>query len=333
MRLPSSWFLVVLQLPGLVALADPKPMAPPVPPSCRVLNDSDHAVKLYDGIEIGSWRMFSGTQKINDGKQTFDLTCDAQDHVMKLVGTQGALSVEPLPMWFRTAGNWDGTVWVAAKKGAKVEVDGKPVKLAKTEITNVPLDARARLLGSDLATIHDQSSRGDRWSIPVDVAMTAGTETGTVTIRTEPYRAVNQLLRELGAAETKPVAWAAPPDKAGPAAILGCESSRATQLPSYDLVRSPAKLIDLSLVAVCHRKVVTVEKCPPSTDEFAHGEQVERKRIDGAIKLLEAKTGKIVATTTLTGSDPAACRDSAMKAIVGDPPTKREIALWIDTIQ
>lgn len=311
--------------------AGPAP-APPKPlPECRVVNNADHTVKLYDGITVGSWRLFQGTQTIVDGAQTLALVCDAEDHVMKLVGTAGALRVEPLPSWFAAYDDGVGTFWVEAKKGAKVEVEGKAVKLERTGPTRVPFDIRARLLASDLATIFDAPTQ--TWSILVAVKMTLGKDSAEAMIRAEPSAGLRALVSELAGAGNKPVAWAAPPDLTGPVVIVGCERKPRSRAPSFELMRSPARLTDISLVATCEWKYVKLETCPkPQADKYWHGDAVARERLDGVVTVLEARTGKVVATTTLTGAAPAACHDAAVETIVGQPPSVGAIESWLETI-
>ncbi|HSN29759.1 MAG TPA: hypothetical protein VLT45_25905 [Kofleriaceae bacterium] len=321
----------MLQLAALPSNAGPAPAPPKSLPECRVINNADHTVKLYDGLTVGEWRRFQGTQTIVDGAQTLALVCDAEGRVMKLVGTTGALGVEPLPIWFAAWDDGVGTFWVEAKKGTKVEVDGNAVELGRRGLATVSIDLRARLLASDLATIFDAPTQ--TWSILVAVKMTLGKETAEAMIRTEPHAAVRALLSELAAAGNKPVSWAGPPDPTGPAMIVGCERTTRSRVPRFDVVRSPARLTDISLVASCARTFVKLETCPkPQGEKYWHGDAVARGRLDGVITVVEARTGKVVATTTLPGGDPAACHDAAVETIAGAAPSVSAIESWLRTI-
>lgn len=60
---------------------------------------------------------------------------------------------------------------------------------------------------------------------------------------------------------------------------------------------------------------------------------VGRARVDGKVTLVETKTGKVVATTTLKGGTPGACRNVATTAILGSVPSTSEILDWMDTIK
>jgi hypothetical protein len=331
--IPST--IVVLAAICGVARADGKPQPAPARIDCFVHNNTDHGVRLYHyTLAVGKSGIVMGQYTLEDRDQRLELACDTRDTHLKLVGTAGAVTVERLPSWFVAYGD-DGAVRVTARKpGAAVEVDGTRVNLSRGEAVQ-PIDVRAKLLSGDPAVL---SSGDNSWRALLEVKASAGDERASIVVAVDLMKAMRELLGELGHAGTAPVAWASPPDRAGPAIVFGCTDVRRrgpVVAPSdYELARSPRSLSALTLVASCRTAPVVVETCPLSKDPyFKSSDRAERVRVDGQVTLVEAKTGKVVATKTLTGDEPAPCRDTAIGGIYGDPPSKRAIAHWLDSVR
>ena len=66
---------------------------------------------------------------------------------------------------------------------------------------------------------------------------------------------------------------------------------------------------------------------------MANDPMIDRYRIDAKVTLVEPKTSKVVASTTLKGGEPAKCHDSAAGSIVGDAPSKGAILDWMRTVK
>ena len=328
-----TWSLAVCALAAVpAAYADGQP--PPVPQriDCYVYNNTDHEIGLYDGLRVGYGRPSLGTQTLTDGTQKLEISCTTPDEHLKLIGTRGAVTIERLPSWFQAHGV-DGELRITAtKKGAVVELDGKPVKLVKG-VANQPIDARAKLLAGDPDAMFDPKPYRRSWSILTEVKATAGTETVTLIVAVELNSAVRTVIEDLHRADKAPVVWAVSTDHAGPAIVFGC-ARLAYRVRDYDIVRSPRALTELSLVAICEPARVKIDTCPTSKDKFAADEPlIDRDRIDAKVTLVEAKTSKVVASTTLRGGEPAKCRDSAAETIVGDVPSKGAILDWMNTVK
>ncbi len=329
--------LLVLATIGRAANAD-----------CILHNNSDHDVHL------GAWRLEVGKAKsvaphdtFEDNGQKLEIECDTPGSHVKLVGTTGALTLERLPTWFVAFPTYRSVHITARKPGAIVAVDGAPVKLAKGQ-ASYPIDVRAKLLASDLARLRADNGA---WRVLVDIEARAGTERAALAVAVDLDDAAPGLFAELEHSRSKPVAWAAAPDPSGPAIVFTCvrpashldmvpldaglppgtTAGRVLAVPEFEVVRSPRSLTAVSLVATCQVASVAIEKCAPSNDPYTKStDRVERRRVDGKITLVEARTGHVVATTTLRGDEPPPCRDTATDPINGNPPSALAITDWLD---
>ena len=297
---------------------------------CHVFNNTDHVIG-HMGIRPGqSWWILPGTFKVQDhpGKQVLEIACDAKTPVLKLVGTRDAVTIERLPAWLelKLDGNTNQLTVTAKKQGAVIELDGVPLALKQGTATHV-LDIRARLLAADPITSYDPDQRG--WYLPMSFKATAGNEKAELFLIATSFKAGRELLEEVRRVKTAPLSWAAAPDHAGPAILSGCA------FEGFVLLRNPRTLTEISLIASCERRDVQIETCPPSKDRFAGSEEprIIRYRRDIALELVEAKTGKVIATTTLKGRTPGPCRDTATKPIMGDEVSKSEVLEWMNTVK
>lgn len=298
-------------------------------PSCPVFNNTDHEIGWWSRSP-GEWFSIGrGVVPVKDkaGNQDLALTCDAKTTGLKLVGTRGAVTVVRLPDWLTV--NLDNdkqqlTV-TATKKDAVITLDGAPLALKHGKATAL-IDVRGKLLASDPRDSYDLDRQG--WYVTTAFTATAGGTKAELMLRAPASREGEALLRELISAKTKPVAWAAEPDHAGPAVVAGCG------FRGYVPLRNPTRVTAFSLVALCTRTDVKVETCPASTDPyFKNDARVVRYRRDNVIELVEARTGKVVATTTLTGGTPAPCRNTATKPIFGSEASVSSIVDWMNTVK
>jgi hypothetical protein len=178
------------------------------------------------------------------------------------------------------------------------------------------------------------------WEVPVEVKATAGKESATLIVAVPLGRAIRRLTDELYNSQKAPVDWVTSTDHAGGAIVFACSpnvrENRRNALREFELVRSPRSFTEVSLVATCAFAQVKIDTCPPSTDPYfvkAGTPPVERYRVDVNATLVETKTGKVVASATLKGGAPGACRNVATTAIRGSAPGTVEIIDWMNTIK
>lgn len=96
-------------------------------------------------------------------------------------------------------------------------------------------------------------------------------------------------------------------------------------IPSGWLAGNPE---EMQLVACVEEQLVTIEVC-----EYTGGSDITRYRIEAAVRLIEARTGSLIAEQTFQGSQPRSCRyteDRDLKAIYGDPVSLTEVQAWLE---
>lgn len=328
--------LVVLALFATPALAGPAGRDAKIH-QCHVVNDTDHQIGRT-GIHPGeSWWILEGTFTTLDGDVKLAIPCPAGAHVLRLTGPAGKVTVERMPDWFGFRADAQTEVLTITARGrhAAVEVDGKPVALRKG-VATVPFDARARLLARDP---RDVFTAWHAWRVPVRITARSGRHAVELAIQLDVSKAARALADELRGVERAPLAWAAAPDRSGPVVVVERERSyrkRAARCGLGDLVpvRRMSSLAETSLVAICEAGYQRVDTCPPSKDPFAAGEPpVRRYRTTAAIRVIEAKTGKLVAMTTLSGRPPPPCRDTSVGQLTGPAVARADILAWLSAVR
>ncbi|HUS27970.1 MAG TPA: hypothetical protein VMZ53_05660 [Kofleriaceae bacterium] len=327
--------VVVIAVVALSTTADAGPT------QCRVFNNTDHELVYYGAVRPGEWFVISAPkeQVVDGSTANLEIPCSKKTRAIKLTGGKGSVSIEALPSWFDVV-TTDGAVRVTAPKTATVTIDGATVKVAKG-VAVQKLDLRTRALQLDLADVFAGASGA--WTYPINVAATLGKEQVSLSLLIDTASAGYALVDELRTVAKQPVTWAAEPDHLGPALIMGCPGvphpitakTRASEITKgYAGVRGVTNLTSVSMVAICEAKDVKLDECPKSKDPFAKNEKpATRYRRDEIIHLYEAKSGKSVASTTLQGGAPPACRDTSPAMLRGEDVTKSAILAWMNGVK
>lgn len=230
------------------------------------------------------------------------LTCD-RDTRVTLVDPEGY--ARPAPEGFDATVHGQ-VVEVRAPRGAHVTIDGTPVRVKKGR-AKLTID-HDRVLALDVTG----DSWHDDWWVAPRVQLRRDGADADVRLWVNVTTIVQQILAELAAAETTPVAWAQPPDHHGPVALFGCPD------PVY-LARGVDLYRDVSMVAICTRTKTRIESCQPGW----------RTRVDTDVRLIEAQTGVVVATKTFPGGAPPPCESDGYDRKSGTP-SYAELLAWID---
>jgi hypothetical protein len=100
-----------------------------------------------------------------------------------------------------------------------------------------------------------------------------------------------------------------------------------------------AKSLDeAQLVACAEESSVTIESCPYRSQTTGTTSTLNRYQNQVKLRLVAAKTGQVVGTTTLKGTEPRACQQqetfasgATTASVSGDPVTPAAIQAWLKT--
>jgi hypothetical protein len=239
----------------------------------------------------------------------FDVTAGGAADAAAPTGwvTRGGAADAAAPTGWVTRGG--ATVRVTAPSGAQVTIDGAPATV-DGGVASAALDLRTHVLTAPLAGAFDAAH--GTWSVTVAVHAAVRHEVADVKLRVDAGAAAGTVVAELAHAASAPVAWAASPDASKGAVLVGC-------WPEAPIAIGEVKsLSDASRVAVCERNDVQVAACG------AH----HRVQHGVIVRLIEAQTGRVVASTGFMGDTPPACDAAADHDTAGDDVSPATVVSW-----
>jgi hypothetical protein len=294
--------VVVAAVVGVASTASASPV------ECHVINDTAGTANGDAVPTGGAFTISAGRQKLVVHGATIDVTCTPRHPAIQLVDRGGRVVAVALPRWFDVTSD-GANLRVTAPAGAQVSIDGAAATI-DGGVATAALDLRTHVLTAPLAGAFDAAHGA--WAVTIPVHASLRHETADVTVRVDASNAAGTLLGELAHAASAPVAWASAPSAAGGAVLVGCWTSAPIAIHGVQ------SLADASMVAVCERNDVQVAACG------AH----QRVQHGVIVRLIEAQTSRVVASTGFMGDTPPACDATADHDTTGADVAPATVVSW-----